>query len=590
MSQSNPENQPIGIGSERTDRFIKAVAAHPYICALLACLLLNPFYLGAAANVPPNALYIESLAVLLAGLALIYRSYRREHIDKRQSYVIAAAFFVLNCYGTKMYSQAQDRGLWLMIGGCFILLALYYFSHTKKFNTQLNALLIFGVSFFVKFYYIFYTSVYTRQNDVHLFGQEAGHAGYMEYLLFNHKLPDFDVRNIWQYCHPPLHHAICALWIDINENILGVGHDPARESLQTLSLFYTMTIMITAYKLLRRFRLDGMALYVPMLIISFHPSFILFSGAINNDVLSVAFMMGAVLCTLKWYDDQTLFGILKIALCVGLGMMTKLSAALVAPPIAIVFLVVFIRKIKTDGLKLFGQFAAFGAVCVPLGLWFEIRNYIKWKVPITYVQEMPITVTQYIGDRSFKSRITDFSSEQFKSVFEQWLMRDENGNLQGYNEYNPLVAILKNSLFGESINEGYFEKSQYVLMVAKVLFWLGMLLAAVFFVIMIVMLFKKCGMKPLEKTLFASFYFVMLFNFYKMCRDYPFTCTMNFRYITPTVIITSLFCGMFMQMKKDGEMPKSVAVISKAIMVMAAAFCMLTVMVYVTVCAPAPQQ
>jgi 4-amino-4-deoxy-L-arabinose transferase-like glycosyltransferase len=332
-----------------------------------------------------------------------------------------------------------------------------------------------------------------------------------------------------------------------------------------------------------------MALYVPLLIISFHPAFILFSGAINNDVLSVAFMMGAVLCTLKWYDNQTFGGILKIALCVGLGMMTKLSAALVAPPIAIVFLVVFIKKIKTDGFKLFGQFAAFAAVCVPLGLWFEIKNYVKFGVPITYVQEMSDEVTQYIGNQSFLSRITDFSRSQFSSVFEQWLYYDESGTAQGYNEYNPLICLLKNSLFSESVNESYFQNGSYMLSATKIFFWIAALLAATLFVVMIVMLFKKCEMKPLEKTLFFSFYVVMIANFYKMCADYPFTCTMNFRYITPTVIVTSLFCGVFMKPKNDGEPEKSVAVISKAIAVLTAVFCLLSVMTYVSICAPAAE-
>lgn len=587
MKKSKPDTEPISIEPRFTDMAVRSLAAHPYLWALLFCLMINPFYLGAAENVPPNALYIESMLVLLAGFGIIFFLYKKERLGKRQAWVLAAIAVLLDFYATKLYSGSHNRGLWMLMGGSVILLLIYNFADTEKFRTQLNAMLIMGIGFFVKFYYVFYTSVYTRQNDVHVFGEQAGHAGYMEYILFNRSLPDFDVRTVWQYCHPPLHHTICAIWIDINENILGVGHNPARESLQTLSLFYTMVIMITAYKLLRRFKLEGTALYVPMLIINFHPAFILFSGAINNDVLSVAFMMGAALCTLRWYDEQTLFGILKIALCVGLGMMTKLSAALIAPPIAVVFLVVFIRKIKTDGKRLFGQFAAFGAVCVPLGLWFEIRNYIKWKVPITYVQEMPNTVTQYIGDKSFRSRVTDFSPKQFESVFEQWLTYDENGAAHGYNEYNPLVGLLKNSLFGESINDGYFEKEQYMLTATKVFFWLSAILAAVFLVIMIVMMFKKCAMKPLEKTFFGLFYILMIANFYKMCYDYPFTCTMNFRYITPTVIVTSLFCGLFMAQKKNGETSKPVKAVSYAITGAAGLFCLLSVMTYVSVCAPA---
>lgn len=575
-----------GISAAKTDAFIKGVAAHPYVCALLVCLLLNPFYLGAAENVPPNALYMESFGVLLTVLIGIYIMYKRGKIGKIQACVFGLSAAFLDYVGAKRFSQATDKGLWMLVGGIAVVSVLYACANTDKFQTQLNALFIFAIGFLVKFHYVFNTSVYTRQNDVHVFGGDSGHAAYMEYLIAHRALPNFDVREVWQFCHPPLHHIICAFWIDINENVLGVGHNPARESLQTLTLFYAMCIMITAYKLLRRFKLQNMALYVPLLMISFHPAFILMSGAINNDVLSAAFMMGAVLCTLNWYDNQTYANILKIAFCVGLGMMTKLSAAIVAPAIALVFLAVFIKKIRTDWLHLIGQFAAFGVVCVPLGLWFEIRNYIKWKVPITYVQEMPNTVMQYIGDRSFKDRLTDFSGEQFKSVFEQWLCYDDKGELTGYNEYNPIIALFKNSLFSESVNETTFENTPYMLTAARVFFWLGIALAAVFLLLMVVMLVKKCEMRPVEKTLFGFFYISMIFNYFKMCYDYPFTCTMNFRYITPTVIITSIFCGLFMNIRKNNEHPCAVKAVSAVLTLLVGAFCVLSVITYIAICAP----
>ena len=147
-------------------------------------------------------------------------------------------------------------------------------------------------------------------------------------------------RGHWQFYHPPLHHMISALWLWLSEHVFGISNAAAQESLQTLSLFYAMAIVITAYRILRHFRLEGIALYVPLAVVAFHPSFILFSGSINNDALSVVFILGAVLWTLKWYEKQTWEGIVKIALCIGLGMMTKLSAAMVAIPVAAVFLVV----------------------------------------------------------------------------------------------------------------------------------------------------------------------------------------------------------------------------------------------------------
>ena len=178
--------------------------------------------------------------------------------------------------------------------------------------------------------------------------------------------------------------------------------------------------------------------------IAFHPSFILFSGSINNDVLSVAFLLGAVLWTLKWYEKQTWEGILKIALYMGLGMMTKLSVALAAFPIGAVFLVVLVRRCKAKNWRIFGQYGAFLGICAPLGLWYPIRNLVRFGVPLNYVQEMSVKSDQYLGDQSFLSRALDFSPHQVAKVFEQWLHYDASG----YNEYNPLITLLKNAVFG----------------------------------------------------------------------------------------------------------------------------------------------
>ncbi|SDA16899.1 Dolichyl-phosphate-mannose-protein mannosyltransferase [Ruminococcus sp. YE71] len=578
----NPDREPLGIKPSVTDKLIRAVAAHPYLCALLLCLGLNPFYLGAAENVPQNALYAEVLMVLTAGFGCITYVCRKREVIKPIQYSLYVLFFLVICVTTRMYAQSESKGIWMFVAGFALLLMFYSFAMTKRFKEQLLSLLIIGTGFLLKFYYVYYSSCYTRQNDVHRFGGDNGHAGYMEYLLFNKKLPDFDVREVWQFCHPPLHHFICALWIGVNENVLGVGHNPARESLQTLSLFYTTVIMITAYKIFRHFKLKGLAMYVPLAVVSFHPCFVLMSGAINNDVLSVAFAMFAFYQTLKWYEDPKMSTIMKIAVCVGCAMMTKLNAALVAPSIAIVFLVVFIRNFKEKGAKLFGQFAAFGAVCIPLGLWFEIKNYIKFKVPIMYVQEMSVNSRQYIGDQPFLKRITDFSKYQFDSVYEQWL--GENG--ESYNEFNPLVTLLKNSLFTESISDNTLGNSPLYHKLAVIFFWLAALIAAACFVMMVYNLFTKSGLDLTMKAMWGSYYALMMLNFYKMSADYPFTCTMNFRYITPTVIIGAFFMGITLKRLEEKRENKAAEAAADVMAAAAVVFCLLSVIIYLQVCVP----
>ncbi|MBQ8967099.1 glycosyltransferase family 39 protein [Ruminococcus sp.] len=552
-----------------TKQVITAAGKHPYLLALVLCLFLDPFFFGSLGNIPNNALTLESFMVLGAAAFFGYRRYRAGAMDKVRLGIFLAAAAGADYFALKLYSQSEVKGLWYLAGGCVLLLILYYFADVKKFTRQMNSLLIIGLGFMMKLHYILVTSVYTRQHDVHEFGGESGHAAYMEYLLFNHSLPDFDPRERWQFVHPPLHHAISALWIHIHEDILQAGHNQARESLQMLTLFYAMCIIISAYKILRHFGLEGKALYIPLMIVSFHPAFIMFSGSINNDVLSVALSMGAVVSTLKWKEDPTLKNILKIALCVGLAMMTKVAAATVAPPIAMVFLVVFIKNFKEKGKALFGQFCAFGALCIPLGLWFGIRNLIKWKIPLTYVSEMSKDSLQYIGDKPFTERVTDFSAKQFASPFEQWARQDDAGVITGYNEYNPLVTLLKNSLFGEYINEGRFDRP-YTVVFAYMLFWLNVAIVAAAVILMIYWCIKKHDMKHF---FIAAFHLSLMVTFYKSSADYPFTCTMNFRYITPTVITGALFLGIAMAEDKR-------KIFSKAMTAAGSAFTLLTVLVF----------
>jgi len=244
-----------------------------------------------------------------------------------------------------LYQYSVHQVYWMLIGGWLLVFICGIFFYQPKLRRKCCVFVIMGFGFLLKYVYVCYTSIYTRQHDVRDFTDEyKGHAGYIQYFIDNHHLPDFDPTTHYQFYHPPLHHIISAIWIEASERIFDLEPEVAQESLQSLTLFYAIVIVILSYRILQHFNLRGCALYIPLIIIAFHPAFILFSGSINNDVLSVVFILGAILCTLQWYRNQTLKNILKIAFCVGLGMMTKLSAGIVAIPIAIVFLVVLIKK------------------------------------------------------------------------------------------------------------------------------------------------------------------------------------------------------------------------------------------------------
>ncbi len=567
-----------------TDRLVRTAAAHPYICTLLICIFINPFFFGAIENIPENALMLEVLITSGFTAAAVYAGYRKGKLSLKQSAAVGIVGSGAALCLSAFYADSANRGLWHFAGGCALTAVLYWLSDRRKYNVQMNSFLIMGTGFFLKLYYVLGTSVYTRQHDVSTFEGGDGHAGYISYLINNFHLPDFDVRDAWQFCHPPLHHTIAAAWIYISNTFFMVNRNHANESIQMLTLFYSMCIIISAYKIFRYFNLKGAALYIPLAVVSFHPAYILYSGSINNDVLSAALVTGAVVSALEWYREQTVKNIVRTALCIGLGMMAKLTAALVAPAVAVIFLVVFIKNIKTDWKKLIMQFALFAVICCPLGLGYEIRNYVKWEVPVTYVQELPAGLLQNIGGMEYSDRITDFSPEQFKSVYEQWLWHDDSdGQYKGYNEHNPLIALMKNSLFGEYINESSFGEAKAVNRISVVFFWTNAVIAAAAFAAMLASVFMKGRITPLQKAFFLIFYFSMIFNFYKMAYDYPFTCTLNFRYITPTVIVPLVCSGVVFDSLRTGK-PKFYNAVKYTAGVLSGVFAVCSSLVYLSLC------
>lgn len=452
--------------------------------------------------------------------------------------------FVFHCSCQQSFTVAMGS----FSGGCALTLALYSIARSEKLNPELedrlNALFIMALGFWLRFYYVLITPMHVRQHDM-FYSDRTGHAGYMDYILQNWSVPDVDVRNTWGFYHPPLHHFISAVWIWINEHILLIDNVQARESLQTLSLFYVLVIIITTYKIFRYFKLQGNSLYIPLLFVNFHPAFILLSGSINNDVLSVTLVVCAVYFCLNWYENKSWPNTLKIALCIGLGMMTKLSAAVILP-LVVLFILVCLNttysQLKHLGLLLF--------VSLPLGLWYQVKNYLKWDVPLNYVQPISTTSKQYLGTGNFFSRVIDFSS--LSNVYVSLSVGQTDGLLSEQNDVNPLLVSLKTSLFDEFINENSLFFG-FVNNISVIFFWVNILIVTLAFMAMVYVCYKKCGIPHRLKLFFVGFYFLLMISFYKMAHDYPFVCTMNFRYITPLVIINGLFIGLFLNMFKDDK-------------------------------------
>ena len=494
--------------------------------------------------------------------------------------IVIAASAVLCVLATILFDKTKDlSGIGFAVFGLSMVAAVtVYLAFTKKLTTRNIILLIFAAGFVLRLNYVLYTpiSTRTRQHDLYKFGGDKGHSAYIEYFYNNgFTLPDFDPRTKAQFYHPPLHHFLSAVWMRLLTTF-GMSYDRAIESLSFLTLFYSMCSLVICERILDKLKLRGFGKIIPIAIITFHPTFILFSGSVNNDNLANLFTLLSFYAALSWQAEPTMKNIMLIAFSVGLGMSTKLSVALIAPAIAIVFLYKLICD-RNNLVKYVKQFVSFACVCLPLGLWFYIRNAVKFGVPMTYVPRLYDTSDQYIGDRTVYERLFDFSYHPFKNVFLNRIIKGEGD----FFEYNPFVTIIKTSVFGEYT---FTKHSSVMIPFCRILLILNIILIVISLAATVYCVIRKSNFINKIIKIFIVFYYVLVVAFYlKFVFQYPHTCSMDYRYITVTFVIGSIFIGMAAaQIKLD--FPKKdniINLIRYSIIAITTLFCVMSALVYI---------
>ncbi|MEG2003413.1 MAG: glycosyltransferase family 39 protein [Clostridia bacterium] len=442
-------------------------------------------------------------------------------------YVFISCFFIFKTnYANFIFS--------LFAFGLLGILAAYWnINHTL--NPKKIVFLIFACGLILRFLYITYTDLGVRQHDIGSF-YKSGHSGYITYVYDNFKLPDFDVRTKWQFYQPPLHYFIAAAWLRL-QTFFGLTYTAACENIQFITLIYSTVSLFFIYKILDILKLKNASLYVPFALAAFQPTFFFLAGSYNNDTLSVMFIILAFYYTLKWYYNRTLGNIILLALFIGLAMMSKLSSWYIAPAVALLFLLVLIygKNVK----KYIIQYAAFGAICLPLGLFWPLRNFIKFGVPINYVPLLRMDHEQYIGNYSVFSRIFNPFESLLESIY----------NCHGHNsgdlffEYNIPAAVFKTSVFGEwQIGA----ESQVCKFFAFCLLYVNIALIVISIVVMIRYLFKKFENRDIKWFLYL-FYVTIISGYIFFCFAYPHDCSMDFRYIVASFVIGIIFLGFYIR-------------------------------------------
>lgn len=554
------------------DFFFDRLAKHPYLSVTGMCMLLFFFGFCQRNNISSwSYFYAGAVTIALFAVLILIGRIGKSRSEMIIIFLAAAGFSVGELLLISHFHGGPANILWsslFLLAGVAVLLRM-----SDSLTVRNFIILMIAAGIILRYVYCLYTSSGDRQHDVGYFNWTWGHANYIEYWYNNGlKLPDFDVRSIWQYYHPPLHHWLMALFLRLLTTC-GMEYDAACQALQFLPFLYSSLTIAVGYRIFRYVRLRGTGLVAATAILCFHPTFVLMGGFFNNDMLCVLLMMLSILCALKWYREPTLRNIIPVALSVGLGMMTKLNAWMVAPAIAIIFLYVFVKNIK-HWAKFAGQFALFGVISVPLGLWWQVRNLIEFEVPMTYVPYLSTNDVQYCGNMSAAQRLFDFGNGQMGYVYDAFTAYDAP-----YNEYNPTLGLIKTSLFGEGLNSITDRHFAQIEVTGPILFWIGVILALLCFVAFIVMMIgKKSGLDAPTRIFFGVLAATMLVSYYLFCFRYPFTCTMNIRYCVVLIPLFAMGLGLLLQ--NCGEKTRSQKILRYGACTAVAAFAVMSCVVY----------
>lgn len=428
------------------------------------------------------------------------------------------------------------------------LIYLGYAIYNKKDAKTILGIIFLG-GFLIRAYYTLVTPYNITKHDVGNFiGLNSsdisfGHAAYVEYLYKNGHLFDFDPRTVWSFYNPPCFYIIAAVVLKIT-TLFNVAEPLCYESVQIVTLFFSSLTIWTFYQIIKEFSISDKLVIVLMTFLSFHPFFFIMSVTFTNDCVTMYFMILAIWYTIRWQKTPSMKNIIVIAFAVGLAMASKLNSAVISFGIGIIFLYVFWNNRKSLK-KYILQFTIFLLICAPIGLFYPIRNLIKFDMPLLYIQKLSTTDSQLISNSTIFSRIGIPSFEQISYAFITF-----NADI----ERNVWVQLIRTSLFDEitpDIGNSLFDANSLVI------FWVSIILA-IFMNIAFICIIRKDSTIKWELKLFLTIeYVTMLLSYIQFCMNEPFICTMNYRYIPISIIFPLIGTATWLQNRQINEIDKS---------------------------------
>ncbi len=433
------------------------------------------------------------------------------HNNHTLLFILGLIVFELVVYMIEPLISTNIRLLSMILIVLCSIIYLIYSMRSTKYNTRNLIYLIIIIGVILRTMYIVYTPITTRQHDVEWLDSE-GHLKYIYTLYSEGHLPS---TNEWQMYHPPFFHSLAAGWLKIND-IFNIPLERSLEGIQVLTAIFSSLIMLVVYKITNKLKLNDKYKILINSFVAVYPTFIILAGSINNDCLTIFLQFLILWYLIKWYENDSWKNSIILALITGLCVMTKLSGAIMAIPILYTFIKKFIDYYEHNKkllLQLVYKIIVFGIISLPIGLWYQVRCYILFgnnaiPAPGDFL---------YTGNYSIFERFLSISFSQiFGSIF---------CVIPG--DYNIFAYIVKCSIFGE-----YSYGSANVIHLSMLL--INFILIILSLIYIIKYLFDRKN-KSFIKNLLLINWIVNIISYYSFNIKYPYLCTMDFRYIVPTV-------------------------------------------------------
>ena len=396
---------------------------------------------------------------------------------------------------------------------------------------------VFVIMVLLRIYYIIMTRYTFLQHDSWGFDATAGHVAYIFQLADNGLRPlDVDPTSLWSFYNPPLSYYLGAAWVCAGR-AFGLADAEAAESLQWLSLAYSVGATYVGYLVLRQAHLEGRRLALGFCAWALVPFFVPLSGNVSYDGLLTLLSLVTLLLLMRWYEDPTLARALRAGVCLGLALMTKTTAALLLLPALVTFILRLVRREgRPSAARLALQVAAVLVPAAVLGGWWHIYAHLRFGMPFGYFQKVDPTDAMNRSGFGLAQRLLPWWSGGFDPF------------LHLASDYSiPLIA-LKSATFDEFVPD-----KPLLGFVGMLLLLIGALLTIAVFVgisrAAINLRSKTFGVKA--GTIFMGVVllsYVLGLVYFSLSE--PFSCSSNFRYIVPVALPAAYFVAQLD--RKDG--------------------------------------